>query len=212
MDCDMEVSRVWHCRFSDKGIVSLNRFQDSKCPETSTMGHKPPSQQRDPLYRGPSFKNLIRVRNLFTTTLINPITIYSNATMQKSIRETSVKSLFLGKEITDEDLQARYKEYLATNPTLPQITISENGTATVVASYFEDTDPKAFSAVLEHEKAPEAEVELDDPEGFDLYTPEGEKDEIDWDEEDKPKEMKRPEPVVEVKEKLSVSRNSTVQR
>jgi hypothetical protein len=52
------------------------------------------------------------------------------------------------------------------------------------------------------------EVELEDPEGFGLYTPEeGEQDEIDWNEEEKVKEKEvvKPAPVVEVKERLSVS-------
>jgi hypothetical protein len=70
--------------------------------------------------------------------------------MLKSIRETGIKSPFLGKEITDEDLQVRYSEYLAANPTLPRISTSEDGTATVITSYFEDADPKEFPAVLEH--------------------------------------------------------------
>ena len=62
--------------------------------------------------------------------------------MNKSIRETSVKSPFLGKEVTEEDLQARYAEHLLTNPKLPTISTNEDGSATIVTSYFEDAEPK----------------------------------------------------------------------
>jgi hypothetical protein len=62
--------------------------------------------------------------------------------MIKSIRETNVRSLFLGKNITDDDLRARYSKHLETNPIRPKISIRGDGTATIVTSYFEYAEPK----------------------------------------------------------------------
>ena len=59
--------------------------------------------------------------------------------------------------------------------------------------------------MLDHPQAPEIEIEPEEADAFNLYTPDGEKDEIDW--EDKVKDIPKAAPV-EVKEKLSVSRSS----
>ncbi|EHL03255.1 hypothetical protein GLAREA_09342 [Glarea lozoyensis ATCC 20868] len=120
--------------------------------------------------------------------------------MSKSIKETSVRSPFLGKELTDEDLQTRYAEYLLTDPKLPTITTSADGATITVTSYFEDAEPKELSVVLEEERAPEIEVQPEDIDAFNLYTPDEEQSEIDWDEQ--VKEAPKPAPVV-VREKLS---------
>jgi hypothetical protein len=55
---------------------------------------------------------------------------------------------------------------------------------------------------LEEESVPEIEVQPEDLDAFNLYTPDEEQSEIDWDEQ--VKEAPKPAPVVE-KEKLSVS-------